>query len=106
MMQTPEGGHVYYVCPKPCYRVGSCPFCDGGLAACTICGGLEGALLDTCPGVKLTEEQHDWNYRANMRRGRKAAEERRKAQCVGLPGKDWAELPTHQRKVNKHEHPR
>lgn len=36
--------------------------CDGGLSVCTVCGGFEGQLLDSCPGVKLTQEQHDWNY--------------------------------------------
>jgi len=41
----------------------NCWICDGGLALCTVCGGLEGALLETCPGVRLTIEQHEWNYK-------------------------------------------
>lgn len=45
-------------------KIGSCMICDGGLALCAVCGGLEGALLDGCPGVRLTMEQHEWNYRS------------------------------------------
>lgn len=40
-----------------------CAICEGGLAVCTVCGGMEGALLDGCPGVRLTMAQHDWNYK-------------------------------------------
>lgn len=47
---------------KDCTRE-NCPVCDGGLALCKICGGLEGALLDSCPGVMLRQAQHDWNYK-------------------------------------------
>ncbi len=53
--------HVYEVHEK-CTRE-RCMVCDGGLSICTVCGGFEGSLLDSCPGVKLTEEQHQWNYR-------------------------------------------
>ncbi len=52
-----------YVKHEHCTNPGVCNICDGGLALCSVCGGLEGALLDVCPGVHLTEEQHDWNYR-------------------------------------------
>ena len=45
-----------------CTNPGVCQICDGGLAHCTVCGGFEGSLLDVCPGVQLTEAQHDWNY--------------------------------------------
>ena len=31
-----------------------CPFCDGGLFACKVCGCAEGATTDDCPGVQLT----------------------------------------------------
>jgi hypothetical protein len=41
----------------------NCMVCDGGLSICTVCGGFEGSLLDSCPGVKLTPEQHEWNYK-------------------------------------------
>jgi hypothetical protein len=40
-----------------------CPICEGGLTVCTICGALEGALLPTCPGRRLTQEEHNENYR-------------------------------------------
>lgn len=38
-----------------------CYVCDG-LLICTSCGAAEGELLDTCPGIRLTMEQHAWNY--------------------------------------------
>lgn len=65
---------------NPCTNPGVCPICDGGLSLCLICGALEGALLDYCPGVQLTEAQHDWNYRGygvRMRSLVRAAERRR-----------------------------
>ncbi len=40
-----------------------CMICEGGVTICSVCGGAEGELLDVCPGVKLTPEQHAWNYR-------------------------------------------
>lgn len=40
----------------------SCMFCQGGLSACTVCGGLEGALTTQCPGRKLSEEEIDLVY--------------------------------------------
>lgn len=62
---TPEGQLVHrphaYERHTKC-KIDHCMICDGGLAVCTRCGGLEGALLDNCPGVKLTAEQHEWNY--------------------------------------------
>lgn len=39
----------------------NCWVCD--LFICSICGALEGALLPTCPGRRLTEEEHDTNYK-------------------------------------------
>lgn len=38
-----------------------CHVC-AGLLICTVCGAAEGELLDSCPGVRLTMEQHEWNY--------------------------------------------
>jgi len=64
----PPREHIFYVCPQPCPDVGRCQFCDGGILYCTVCGAYEGALLDVCPGEKLTAEQHNWNYAGNMRR--------------------------------------
>lgn len=51
--------HIYEK-HESCER-NACSICDGGLAHCTACGGFEGSLLDTCPGVQLTIAQHDWN---------------------------------------------
>ena len=64
-------GHVYYKCPRNCE---GCQFCNGGLAACTVCGGGEGSLLPECPGVKLAPEQHEQNYRDNLARWAREAE--------------------------------
>jgi len=39
-----------------------CQFCDGGLFACTVCGGFEGTLTTECCGRKLTKEEEDRIY--------------------------------------------
>lgn len=31
-----------------------CMFCEGGLSACTTCGGLEGSLTKDCAGSELS----------------------------------------------------
>lgn len=41
---------------------------DDDLQDCEVCGGAEGSLLDECPGVLLTQEQHEANYAANGER--------------------------------------
>jgi hypothetical protein len=33
--------------------------CDGGLALCKCCGGLEGSLATECPGFDIGEEIAD-----------------------------------------------
>lgn len=49
--------HTYYQCDDDHGDVfgSSCPFCDGGLAMCTTCGGAEGDLPTHCPGEKMTD---------------------------------------------------
>lgn len=42
--------HVWLVCN--CNRT-ACMFCDGGLSACTVCGGFEGSLPTHCPGAEM-----------------------------------------------------
>ncbi len=52
--------HIPYVCPPDAHDhdLGrSCPYCDGNLVLCTVCGGCEIELATECPGVKMTEEQ-------------------------------------------------
>lgn len=66
--------HVWYKCE--CYQTG-CQFCDGGLGYCTVCGGAEGSLLPECPGRKLSYEEHEQNYRDNLARWAREAEEAR-----------------------------
>lgn len=52
--------HTKYVCTRQeCYP---CQFCDGGLFACTICGGFEGTLTTECPGRKLTPDEERLIY--------------------------------------------
>lgn len=43
--------HVEYKCPSGCEQP-ACWYCEGGLFACTACGGLEGTLTTDCPGGK------------------------------------------------------
>jgi hypothetical protein len=38
----------------------TCIVCD--LFICKVCGALEGALLPTCPGRRLTEAEHQENF--------------------------------------------
>lgn len=70
--QVPVHRPHAYVRHEKC-MIDRCAICDGGLALCSVCGALEGALLDGCPGVQLTAEQHEWNRRSNLRRWRKEA---------------------------------
>lgn len=48
-------------CPE--YETGrDCMFCDGGLFACEVCGGLEGGMPTQCPGRKMAAEEIDEVY--------------------------------------------
>lgn len=47
--------HTRYICH--CSGERPCQFCDGGLFACTVCGGFEGTLTTDCCGRKLTEDE-------------------------------------------------
>lgn len=40
-----------------------CEICDGGLARCTVCGGMEGSLLPECPGRWLSVKEDEENYK-------------------------------------------
>jgi hypothetical protein len=55
--------HTWYVCK--CASSDDerrCPFCNGGLSACTVCGCAEGSLLTHCPGFQLAPEEQDAIY--------------------------------------------
>jgi hypothetical protein len=56
--------HIWYVCGPDAHDNddGHCMFCQGGLSACVVCGGLEGALTTQCPGRRLTEDEIDRVY--------------------------------------------
>lgn len=55
--------HVWYKCDgRSCEDRGGCMFCDGGLGACTVCGGIEGSLTTECPGIELPQETLDLLY--------------------------------------------
>lgn len=43
-----------------------CFICEGGLALCKHCGGLEGALPTECPGVSMTQAQIDAVYAGKL----------------------------------------
>ncbi len=51
--------HTWYVCPETCI---GCMFCDGGLGACTTCGGFEGTLTTDCVGTELAWFTRDKVY--------------------------------------------
>jgi len=50
-------GHIYRT-PETCscdkYSDRSCMVCEGGLAICTVCHLMEGALTTDCPGVSAS----------------------------------------------------
>lgn len=58
-------GHYWHRCEKPCTKIG-CAYCDGGLASCDVCHGLEGALPTDCPGSKMTGTQIDAVYDGSL----------------------------------------
>lgn len=61
-----QSGHVDYVCTDPHEDGGHCQFCDGGLFACATCDSFEGATTTTCPGRKMTAEEHDAVYAGEL----------------------------------------
>ena len=50
------GGHDYP----------GCQFCDGGLFACTICGGFEGTLTTDCFNEKVDDEKLEEVYAGKL----------------------------------------
>lgn len=57
--------HVWYKCKQPCTRNG-CPYCEGGLGLCTVCGGAEGSLTTDCCGHHLNEHIQDAIYKGGL----------------------------------------
>lgn len=55
--------HTWYACSETC---NGCMFCDGGLSACTVCGGFEGTLTEHCAGNKLPEFTLDKVYAGEL----------------------------------------
>ena len=47
--------HQFYA-HENCDTPGSCQFCDGGLAYCTVCKFGEGSLPTDCPGGPVSNE--------------------------------------------------
>lgn len=50
----PFPGHQWQNCS--CERSG-CGICQGGLAVCRRCNGMEGSLPTDCPGERMDEER-------------------------------------------------
>lgn len=68
----PEGdqtGHVDIKCDDQ--KCNGCAFCEGGLWACRVCGGLEGSMPSTCPSARMDAETSDAVYagRKDFRNG-------------------------------------
>lgn len=61
-------GHKYEThAPGTCPSDGAhCNICDGGLAACTVCGGAEGTLTKHCPGAQITALQSERIYAGTL----------------------------------------
>lgn len=62
---TLPGGHIRFVCNGQ-HTTPYCQWCDGGLVACRVCFGSEGALPTECPGVMMTHEQRNDVYREHL----------------------------------------
>lgn len=47
--------------PATCARIfcDGCMYCDGGLWACTVCGGVEGSMPTHCPGDRMDDDTLD-----------------------------------------------
>jgi hypothetical protein len=59
--------HVDYVCKRDHEDGGwSCQFCAGGLWACSVCDGFEGAMPTQCPGARMTADQSDAVYKGRL----------------------------------------
>lgn len=43
-----------------------CNICDGGLAVCTVCNGVEGSLTTECPGEPMTFVRKEAVYQGHM----------------------------------------
>lgn len=57
--------HASGECPQR-ERGLSCMFCDGGLSACEVCGGFEGAMPSDCPGEPMTYARGQEVYRGEI----------------------------------------
>lgn len=58
--------HTWYKCPGKHEYPGNCQFCDGGLGACTVCGGAEGTLTLDCCGFRLNKYILDAVYKGGL----------------------------------------
>ena len=47
-------------------QINYCPFCDGGLSACKVCGLIEGSLTTDCPGVNCYNGKADDVYKGKI----------------------------------------
>jgi hypothetical protein len=57
--------HTWYFCKQPCERQ-HCPYCEGGLASCTVCDCAEGTLPSDCPGSPVSSADQDRIYAGRL----------------------------------------
>lgn len=57
--------HTKYVCKKD-HGESHCMFCDGGLFACSVCNGFEGAMPSECPGAPMDSFTSDKVYTTDL----------------------------------------
>lgn len=57
--------HKFLVHEK-CDQPGSCMFCDGGLAYCTVCKCGEGELATDCPGYPVAQANRELVYAGKL----------------------------------------
>lgn len=56
--------HHWAHCTNP--ECTGCHLCHGGLAVCTVCGGMEGSLPSECPGASMPGDVQDAVYAGEL----------------------------------------
>jgi len=59
------GEHILHGSRGECHEE-KCNICEGGLGLCTVCGGAEGSMPTSCPGIRMTGTQADAVFAGTM----------------------------------------